>query len=207
MNLVETVDSYWQLLTLPLLFVWDTVDFLAATQSLYYVKSKFFWCYYLTRAFAILLVSYGLSVLSLIQLPQAPLSGLWKAIVMSAVGVTMLQNVIIRIGQEKFDLEGKWSLIRSRAINDVTTLSLEGRLRQIYKVASSLATTFSLDELKREKRSWLELKHEPATARAKLQEYLEFYDQLEEDDQKRGFAIRLVQEAGIDYARKLVQNR
>jgi len=119
----------------------------------------------------------------------------------------MLQNVIIRIGQEKFDLEGKWSLIRSRAINDVTTLSLEGRLRQIYKVASSLATTFSLDELKREKRSWLELKHEPATARAKLQEYLEFYDQLEEDDQKRGFAIRLVQEAGIDYARKLVQNR
>jgi len=201
------VDSYWQLLTLPLLFVWDTVDFLAATQSLYYVKSKFFWCYYLTRAFAILLVSYGLSVLSLIQLPQAPLSGLWKAIVMSAVGVTMLQNVIIRIGQEKFDLEGKWSLIRSRAINDVTTLSLEGRLRQIYKVASSLATTFSLDELKREKRSWLELKHEPATARAKLQEYLEFYDQLEEDDQKRGFAIRLVQEAGIDYARKLVQNR
>jgi len=207
LNLVETVDSYWQLLTLPLLFVWDTVDFLAATQSLYYVKSKFFWCYYLTRAFAILLVSYGLSVLSLIQLPQAPLSGLWKAIVMSAVGVTMLQNVIIRIGQEKFDLEGKWSLIRSRAINDVTTLSLEGRLRQIYKVASSLATTFSLDELKREKRSWLELKHEPATARAKLQEYLEFYDQLEEDDQKRGFAIRLVQEAGIDYARKLVQNR
>lgn len=201
------MDSYWQLLTLPLLFVWDTVDFLAATQSLYYVKSKFFWCYYLTRAFAILLVSYGLSVLSLIQLPQAPLSGLWKAIVMSAVGVTMLQNVIIRIGQEKFDLEGKWSLIRSRAINDVTTLSLEGRLRQIYKVASSLATTFSLDELKREKRSWLELKHEPATARAKLQEYLEFYDQLEEDDQKRGFAIRLVQEAGIDYARKLVQNR
>jgi len=204
---VEIVDSFWQVFTPPLLFIWDTVDFLAATQCFSYVKSKCFWAYYLSRAIAILLISYMVSFLasaSMIQTPQGPGSGLWKAIIMSAVGITTLQNLIIRMGKEKFDLEGKFSLMRTSAINDSTSLSLKKGRKDEYEAAIDLIRKLDLNELKREKRSWLELNYDPPTARDKFDEYVRFYGQLQDDEQKRGFAIRLVQEAGVDHARKLV---
>jgi len=204
---VEIVDSFWQVFTTLLLFIWDTVDFLAATQCFSYIKSKCFWAYYLFRAIAILLISYVVSFLaspSMIQLPQGPGSGLCNAIIMSAVGVATLQNFIIRIGKEKFDLEGKFSLMRTSAISDATGLSLKKARRDEYRAATDLIRKLDLNELKREKRSWLELNYDPQTAHDKFNEYVTFYGQLQEDEQKRGFAIRLVQEAGVDHAKKLI---
>jgi len=204
MSVVEIIDSNWQPVTTLLLFVWDTVDFLAATLSFHYVKSKFFWAYYVIRSLLTLIVSYGVSFFGVLSLPQGPGSGIGKAIVVSVLAVIVLQNFVLRTGNVNVDFQEQFSLMRTTAINDVKRLSGAKHLGEMTRSANDLTTRFALDQLKREKRSWLDLNYEPATAKAKFDEYEKFYAELPVDDQKRGFAVAIVKEAGIDYAKRLL---